>query len=346
MSKLKKIIGISSQVAIMASLCFIFTEIAFRIYHQVNPSFVFYDLSYNRFRGKPFAPDYDFKLNSKGFKDVEFQREKDPKVLRILGLGDSFAYGVVPYQYNYYTRLEEKLNRTEIKAEVINMGIPNIGPKDYLSLLVDEGLELKPDWVIISLFIGNDLNENETRKQYSYSYVASFVRFIIALNKIYEGQVIHGELSYQDDQDSMEYETFLNLQTNRSQIFRDTENFREKFDYSVAFLKQIKQICDRQGIELLVILIPDELQVNQQVRTDVIAELKASQNDFDFQLPNRLLAEEFDRQQINYIDLLDDFRSASVAERLYKPQDTHWNIAGNELAAEIIYQYIRHQMIL
>jgi len=27
-------------------------------------------------------------------------------------------------------------------------------------------------------------------------------------------------------------------------------------------------------------------------------------------------------------------------KRVYKPQDTHWNIAGNELAAEMIYKYL------
>jgi hypothetical protein len=36
------------------------------------------------------------------------------------------------------------------------------------------------------------------------------------------------------------------------------------------------------------------------------------------------------------LDLLDGFASASTRVSLYKPNDTHWNIAGNKLAAEII----------
>ena len=339
MPKLKKIMRILGQAAIIASISSIFTEIAFRIYNRINPSFVFYDRSYNRFRGKPFASDYDFKLNSKGFKDVEFQTDKDPNILRILGLGDSFAYGVVPYRYNYYTRLEEKFNQTGRTVELINMGIPNMGPRDYLALLIDEGLELKPDRVILSFFIGNDLDPNEERTLLSHSYVASFIQFIIALNKSYEGRIIHAGSSYYDDRPQMEYETFLKLQAYRSKNFRDTENFRNNFDYSVAFVRQIKEICDRRGIELLVVLIPDELQIDNQLRMAVIKDLDANPADFDFSLPNQLLAEEFARHNINYIDLLDDFRSASVEKRLYKPQDTHWNIAGNELAAEIIYQH-------
>jgi hypothetical protein len=73
-------------------------------------SSIFYDNSYNRFRGKPFVDDYDFRLNSKGFKDVERKKEKAPNVYRILGLGDSFAFGVVPHQFNFLTLLEKQLS--------------------------------------------------------------------------------------------------------------------------------------------------------------------------------------------------------------------------------------------
>ena len=57
-------------------IAFLLGEIFLRIYQQVNPTFLFPDRSYNRFRGKPYADDYDFKLNSKGFKDLEFFARK------------------------------------------------------------------------------------------------------------------------------------------------------------------------------------------------------------------------------------------------------------------------------
>jgi len=61
-------------------------EIALRVYDHYVPSFIFYSGSYDRFRGKPFANDWDFKLNSQGFKDEEFSEKKE-NVYRILGLG-------------------------------------------------------------------------------------------------------------------------------------------------------------------------------------------------------------------------------------------------------------------
>ena len=119
-----------------------------RIYNYVDPLPIFYTKSYNRWRGKPFAPNGSFHLNSKGFNDVEFSAKKVAGTTRILGIGDSFAFGIVPYEYNYLTLIEQNLKQSGHNVEVINMGIPSIGPREYLSLLVNEGLALN----LIELF--------------------------------------------------------------------------------------------------------------------------------------------------------------------------------------------------
>ena len=115
-------------ILIGAALAFLLGEVMLRIYQYVNPVFVFPDHSYNRFRGKPHADDYGFKLNSHGFKDVEFQPTKEPGQLRILGIGDSFVFGHVPYQHNFLTLLEDRLKVQGRPVEVINMGIPGTSP--------------------------------------------------------------------------------------------------------------------------------------------------------------------------------------------------------------------------
>jgi hypothetical protein len=93
---------------------------------------IFYSGNPDRFRGKPFAPFWNFHLNSRGFNDVEFSARKAAGTIRILGIGDSFAFGVVPYEYNYLTLVEQYLKQSEHNVELINMGIPAIGPKEYL----------------------------------------------------------------------------------------------------------------------------------------------------------------------------------------------------------------------
>ncbi|HBQ97110.1 MULTISPECIES: SGNH/GDSL hydrolase family protein [unclassified Roseofilum] len=339
--RLKKASQTFAKIGLILLISLGLTEIIFRVYNYLHPSFIFHDSSYNRFRGQPLAPEYNFRLNSQGFKDVEFQVEKAPNTFRILGIGDSFAYGVVPYNYNYYTRLEEKLKQRDDRVEIINMGIPNLSPKDYLALLVTEGLALNPDRVILSFFIGNDFDDSK-RSIESYSYVFSFWKFLIDLQNSYEGKVIHGNLEYQDDLPTLTDEKYLQIEIGRSDLFRvDNSELESKVRGAMTYLREIKELCDRQNIELLVILIPDELQVNPNLQSKVIDSQEMNLQDFDFSLPNQYLQEELNEAEINFIDLLPYFQGYSEFEQLYKPNDSHWNIAGNELAAELIFQYLQ-----
>ncbi|MGA6937621.1 MAG: hypothetical protein WB041_19890, partial [Pseudolabrys sp.] len=65
--------------------------------------------------------------------------------------------------------MEQYLKQSGHNIELINMGIPSIGPREYLSLLVNEGFALEPDRVLLSFSIGSDFEESRKRKLISYS---------------------------------------------------------------------------------------------------------------------------------------------------------------------------------
>ncbi len=349
---MKKTFSISRQIVIISLITFILTEITFRIYHQINPSFMFYDTSYNRWRGKPFAEDYDFKLNSRGFKDVEFSQQKEAGTYRIIGLGDSFAYGVVPYQHNYLTLLEEQLNNNNSpKIEVLNMGLIGTGPKDYLSVLVNEGLALNPDMVLLSFYIGNDFIDNritgidrETLSDRD-SYVITFIRGFIKIHSQYQGKVYFTkDDKYEDDGETFSDEAYLQMTQEKTLIFNRNpvrpEFFENAFNDALGDLLKIKEICDYHNIKLVIVLIPDEVQVSPTLQKKVIEAFGVSQDAFDFALANKLLTAEFEKNNINYLDLYAEFEAKNREFSLYKPNDTHWNIAGNKLAAEAMEKYL------
>ena len=340
MTKLKPILRVLRQGIVVLLITCVLTEAAFRVYNYFHPSFIFYDSSYNRFRGQPYAPNYDLQLNSQGFNDVEFKVAKDPGTYRILGLGDSFTFGTLPYQNNYLTLLEEDLNRSGKKVEIINMGIPGIGPKDYLAMLANEGLKLKPDMVLLSFFIGNDFQaEPETRRLYSYSYVASFVYYLVVLKRGFQGRVVVGKTIYHDDVPTFTDDRFLSIESERSENYRkQNQQFQSDLSTALRYLIQIKRICDDRHIALVVALIPDEVQINRQLQAKVLQakSAAASAGDFDFTLPNRLLSGKLKEQNIEVMDLFDTFAQVGTQTVLYKPNNTHWNIAGNRLAADLI----------
>ncbi|MDJ0556252.1 MAG: SGNH/GDSL hydrolase family protein [Microcoleaceae cyanobacterium MO_207.B10] len=349
---MKKVFSVLSQTLIISLITFCLTEITFRIYHKINPSFMFYDTNYNRWRGKPHAEDYNFKLNSQGFKDVEYSPKKDKDIYRIIGIGDSFAFGVVPYKYNYLTVLEEQINQNQSqKIELINMGIAGIGPKDYLALLVNEGLAFNPDMVLLSFYIGNDFLDNSISEKNrrnlkeNDSYVFSFFRSLIEIHSKYQGNIYHQDTEYKDDQPTFSDEAYLKMLIEKSPIFiakpAEPEHFQRLFNDALGDLLKIKEICDYKNIKLVVILIPDELQMDKKLQAQVAKDFNVSPDIFDFSLPNKLLSQEFEKYNIHYIDVLDEFQAVATEKRLYKPNNTHWNISGNQFAADLIENYLQ-----
>ena len=51
----------------------------------------------------------------------------------------------------------------------------------------------------------------------------------------------------------------------------------------------------------------------------------------------KLLRPFLEKKGINYIDLLPEFKKVTKTKQLYIYRDTHWNEAGNHLAADLIF---------
>lgn len=332
---------VAFEILVIVLITFVLGEVVLRVYDHFSPSFLFENEIYNRFRGKAGAYHWDFPLNSKGFNDVEFG-PKSPTTRRILAVGDSFAFGVVPYRYNYLTLLEERLKASSMVVEVLNAGVIKTGPRDYLALLVREGFALQPDAVLLSFFIGNDFDRWEPMKRrfyrfYRYSYVATLLWSTYKLLRYYEGPVVMPRpTTYCDDCPTFDPEFFLKIETQRSIVFLDDDRtFRARVDDALAALAQIKRLCDVHRIPLFVVIIPDEMQVNMALQKEIMARLPPGTK-WDNTQPNRLLGERLHRLGVPYLDLYPAFAEAAKTTVLYRPRDTHWNIAGNRLAAEAI----------
>ena len=119
----------------------------------------------------------------------------------------------------------------------------------------------------------------------------------------------------------------------------------ERLPRVMTWIDEIKTVCENNGIQLFVMLIPDELQVDSRLQERVLEKIGADNHKLDFDRPNKHLVKELRARNIQYLDLLEPFRLRTRDVRLYKPRNTHWNIAGNRLAADLLYDFL-HEAIL
>lgn len=83
-----------------------------------------------------------------GFRNRNFRDRVD-----IVALGDSITYGNCALSsYSWPALLESKTNK-----KVYNMGVGGYGPVQYYYLLKEKAFQLKPNIIIVGLYLGNDL---------------------------------------------------------------------------------------------------------------------------------------------------------------------------------------------
>ncbi|QPJ62552.1 MAG: hypothetical protein G3M70_11990 [Candidatus Nitronauta litoralis] len=109
--------------------------------------------------------DITLEYNRQGFRDSDFEKKLDaPK--KLIFLGDSFIQGFGVEEENRASNLvETELNKnsTGRTVSVFNAGQIMSGPFHYFLNLIRFGIALKPDVVVVGLFMGNDFIEAHHR---------------------------------------------------------------------------------------------------------------------------------------------------------------------------------------
>ncbi|MGC8739083.1 MAG: SGNH/GDSL hydrolase family protein [Candidatus Hydrogenedens sp.] len=99
------------------------------------------------------------KINSDGFRDREFSREKPHHVFRIAVVGDSVTFGWRQRLEDTYPKKLEQLlqanNKTNTQIEVLNFGIGGYNAEQEVELIKTKVLNYNPDLILIG-FCPND----------------------------------------------------------------------------------------------------------------------------------------------------------------------------------------------
>jgi lysophospholipase L1-like esterase len=294
---------------------------------------------------------FTFRTDEHGFRN----RPLWPERADIVVLGDSMAFGYGVDDDKTWTAL--LANRLQ-GSRIINLGVPDAGPQQYLRIYERFGQALHPALVLLCLFPGNDvgdagrfdrwvkagshgnyLTQRFVSKNFhsqrgighvlggighvlQQSYLVSFLRY--APKKVLSrtaGRTI-------DFPDGGRIQLVPALYADMAQHTKpDNPNFRLVLDA----VEQTRALAERNDSHFLVLVMPTKEEVylplldEPPVPSAVAAFLAA-----------------FDAARIPYLDLTPHLQaSARQGTRLFFEVDGHPNAAGYRLMADVVFDHLR-----
>lgn len=324
-----------------------------------------------RYRKAPGELHLGYACDQRGCNDELARR---PGERLVVCLGDSFSFGLVPRPLHYTTVAERALEQTEI----YNAGVIAAGPAEYLRLLRDDLLPLRPDALVIALFLGNDLYE-AARFDARWSSLAGIFdreRLMLwvlprrlatlaherqqraaagdtrAIGAIQGDDAVAATAAQADlatlsarfpwlEDPSAEVGT-MSVETFLAIERRRAEFFRAPDGDPLyeRFFAALGALLDAAGdLPVACLLIPDEFQIEDELWASVGSQVE------DRDRPQRLISAWLATRRVPLLDLLPVLRavapSADGRRHLYHLRDTHWNRRGNEVAGRALAGFLR-----
>ena len=245
----------------------------------------------------------------------------------ILFLGDSFIFGQgVTAEQSMPAKVQRHLAAGKSSAVAFNAGVPGYGTRQEELWLREYGARVKPDLIVLGVFLGNDLVDNITSSRSRFTdgrFTAPPARWHTPVTRwLFEHSHVYRLARRAVDEGNG---------ARHGATARDALTFpapaiaRKEADSTSASIGDLQRDAANLHAQLLAVLIPDEMQLDAAAGSDSLS------------YPNLAFARILCARGIPFIDLTGPFRdAASRGDHLYFAQDRHWNAKGHDLAARLV----------
>jgi hypothetical protein len=274
---------------------------------------------------------------------------KPPGTVRILGLADSF--GVAGGVDNYHFQLEAILRERRYDVEVVNFSIPGASLGHELKLLRRFAARYEPDIVLQAFFVGNDFGI-ETDDLWRYKGIdvvrqpglSSWLPDKLTLTQwmarsrkaTTDRRQAKRESEAEFGEGSFSRRAFLEIERIRLGACRRPRSDGPAWPGTTAVLDGLtKSISELPAFHVLLVH-PDQYQVESSLAAEIFEVYDLDPDDYDLDQPQKYLHAYARSRGLELLDLTPALRQRGRNGGLFLPRDTHYNKAGNQLAAEVI----------
>lgn len=257
-------------------------------------------------------------------RDYDYTLAKAQNAYRIIGLGDSFAWGwgVADNRRTTFKYLECWLNAgaNDKRYEVINCAQPGKSVKDYENYVKEYGRTFNPDMFLILYNINDsylphasmvvdkrtrDLMQEQRDPLSDFSRLYRFIKKMIVKKRVHDYTVRHIKEGYFGPEK------------------------QQKWGRAQANIQEIQNFCQERGIELIVAIFP------------LLYELEKK---YPFQEEVDEVEKFLKTRRIKTVNLLRTFKGKKTTVLWSSPTDSHPNRVAHRLAAESIYQFLQKRV--
>jgi hypothetical protein len=291
----------------------------------------------------------DFITDQEGFRVGSAGRVT--AATEILLLGDSFVEALQVQYEQSFAGLMERHAPESVGAPVAvrNAAVGGWSPSQYLIRARQLLARHHYDALVVSVFTGNDIlggrrdyvaprapEERATfRLPSGLSKRELTATFAQPLNDFLE---VHSQL-FVFVRTKLHW---LAVRANLSHAYFPTIMYRrelktDRFEVTTDVLADLDKLGRKQGVPVLFVLIPSDVQVQRDKLNGYVAALKIDPATIDADQPNTVLYERLVGRGVNVVDAMPGLRAAaSRGEHLYGEVDPHLTAAGHRVLWSVV----------
>jgi hypothetical protein len=307
----------------------------------------------NEFRSEIFTNGQGFRVPKGG---ADYATAKPADTNRIVLLGPSFAFGWgVNYEQTFAARLQELLNQDRPAGspatEIIDAGVPSMGPSLNLDWYRSVGKDYDPDLVIQIIYTTMAVPRVGNRYDIDVDEQGYLVRRNVSTRARFTSYAKRSALVFYSWMALVRARGALAAPAKGGEIIGAGREAKMQGDFNVnspetaeaiLYYDDLRAAVEASGAKLLIVFVPLSYCVHQE---DVARWSHMGVHDVDSQAAyDAAFCDYLTDHGFDCVNTSSALREAAAAgKRLYYLVDIHWTPEGNNIAARAVYEHLEHE---